>query len=340
MAAHSQLFRAARGAAVFFGLFAVVCLCMLVFSIVSTEFSTSWPWTSTYSTTPYYVVVKCAPRTNTSKDVETNVKSSVIAESITLDIWFSTFLLILVPIRPADKDSRQLIRDTWFEGFNNSQDVALRFALGTRTMPLKEQSIYTKENETFGDIIFVDLKEDFAALTNKTLAAINWAHRHVNFSYFVKSDDATYVFVKDLIVELKKRPTTTKLYYGDFMIDQHIAHRKNQWADTTWNLGSRYLPFARGGGYILSHDLVAILSRDTPHLKWHSNEDTAVGAWLSTFDHERRSDGRICVWWKGKPPICKKPILVLILHTFSDAEVQRHFNHFHEQVSSNADITL
>ena len=35
-------------------------------------------------------------------------------DASTPDIWFSTFLLILVPSRPLDKDSRQLIRDTWF----------------------------------------------------------------------------------------------------------------------------------------------------------------------------------------------------------------------------------
>ena len=335
MNAHGQLFRAARGAAVIFGLFAVVCLSMLVASIVST----SWTWTP--NSTPYYVVVKCAPRANISEDVETKVKSVIAEDSITLDIWFSTFLLIVVPIRPSDQDTRQLIRDTWFEGFKNSQDIALRFALGTRTMPLKEQTVYTKENETFGDIIFIDLKEDFGALTNKTLAAISWAHRHVNFSYFMKCDDATYVFVKDLIVELKQRPTTTKLYYGDFMFDQHVGHRrKGKWADTNWNLGPRYIPFARGGGYILSHDLVAILSRDAPHLKWHINEDTAIGAWMSSFDHERKMDGRICMWWKGKQPECKRPILVLILHTFSNDELKQQYNYFHEQVRSNKDVTL
>ena len=332
MNTHSQLFHAARGVAVFFGLCAVVCLIVLVVSI-------SWSWTLNSPFTTYYVIVKCS---NVSKDVEKNVQSTMIAENnITLDIWFSTFLFMVVPIRPSDQDSRQLIRDTWFEGFKNSQDVALRFALGTRTMPPTEQSKYTKENETFGDIIFVDMKEEFAALTNKTLAAINWAHRHVNFSYFMKCDDATYVFVKSLIDELKKRPTTTKLYYGDFMIDQNVIHHKQKWADNKWNLGSHYPPFARGGGYVISHDLVAVLSRDTAHLKWHVNEDAAIGAWLSSFDHERKSDGRFCLWWKGlKPPTCKKPILVLILHAFSDAELKKHFNHFHEQVSSNADVTL
>ena len=314
MNANNQLSHPSRSAMVFFGFAALVCLCILVISII---------WTGgppTFLSSYQYVDVICY------EDIDKNNA---------LDAWFSTFLLIVVPIRPSDKDSRQLIRDTWFEGFNNSQDVALRFALGTRTMPPTEQSKYTKENETFGDIIFVDIKESYTALTNKTLAVINWAHRHVNFSYFMKCDDDTYVFVKNLIVELRRQPTATKLYYGYFMVDQGVRDN-NEWPDNKWNVGSRYLPFARGGGYVISHDLVAVLSRDTAHLKWHINEDTAVGAWLSTFDYEQKSDRRFCFWWKGrKPSKCIKPMLVFMFHAFSDAELKQHFNHFHEQVSSN-----
>ena len=316
----NQLVHTSRSSAtVFFGFAALVCLCLLVVSVV---------WTRGPSITLslyQYADVTCY------EDIEKNHA---------LDAWFSTFVLIVVPIRPADKDSRQLIRDTWFEGFHNSQDVALRFALGTRTMPLKEQRIYTKENETFGDIIFVDTTEDFAALTNKTLAIINWAHRHVNFSYFMKCNDTSYVFVENMIVELRREPTATKLYYGHFMVDQGI-HDSSEWPDDKWDIGSHYLPFARGGGYIISQDLVAILSRDTPHLKWHINEDTAVGAWLSTFDHKRKSHNRFCYWWKGrKPSKCKQPVLIFAFHGFSNVEVKQHFNNFHEQVSSKNIFTM
>ena len=122
-------------------------------------------------------------------------------------MWFSTFLLALVPIRPSDKDSRQLIRDTWFERFNNSQDVALRFVAGTKAMEYDKQVKLIEENGTFGDIVFVDTKEKFTALTNKTLALINWAHHHVKFSYLFKSDDDTYMFVNNVIEELKTETT-------------------------------------------------------------------------------------------------------------------------------------
>ena len=153
---------------------------------------------------------------------------------------FSTFLLTVVPIRPLDnQDScRKLIRETWFEGFNNSQDVALRFIVDTKAMESDKQAKLTEENGTFGDITFFDAKEDFNALTNKTLAFINWAHRHVKFSYLLKCDDDTYVFVKNMIVELKKRPTTTKLYYGIMYVNRKPKYGEKKWADDNWNLGS------------------------------------------------------------------------------------------------------
>ena len=82
----------------------------------------------------------------------------------------------------------------------------------------------TEENGTFGDVIFIDLKESYNALTNKTLALINWAHHHVKFSYFLKCDDDSYAFVKNIIVELKKQPTDTKLYYGNVFMANKPVH--------------------------------------------------------------------------------------------------------------------
>ena len=254
----------------------------------------------------------------------------------TPDIWFSTFLLILVPNLPFDKDSRQLIRDTWFEGFNNSKDVALRFVVGTKAMEAEKMVKLTEENGTFGDIIFIDLKENYTALTNKTLALINWAHRHVKFSYLFKCDDDTYAFVKDIIVELKKRPNDTKLYYGNIRMFAKPFKGNFKCADNNWNLGQYYLPYAMGPGYILSHDLVSFVSRQSPHLAWHINEDTAVGAWLSVLDHEQRTDGRFCWWNLHRDSTafitqrCKFPLLVIMFLNHRGEDIKKHFQYFYK----------
>ena len=266
------------------------------------------------------------------------------AENGNSHIWFTTFLLILVPIRPSDIYSRQLIRSTWYKGFENStEDVVLKYAVGSKNMDVDKRFELTEENGTYGDIIFVDTAEEVAALTNKTLALINWAHHHVNFSYFMKCDDDTYVFINNMITELRKRPTTTKLYFGKILENGPIVRGNYKWSDNEWDLGPVYLPFAMGGGYVISHDLVTALSENSHRLKWHINEDTSIGSWLSAFDYERRSDFRFCFLYKGHAKCleeCRSPYLVILLFGFSREELKMHFTHYFDQVNANVNVTI
>ena len=321
---------------VFFGFVIMSIIFLLYWSIITHPSSnpSSSEWLS--------VILPLASETNVNCTYS-QPENRTNAITSTPDIWFSTFLLILVPIRPSDKDSRQLIRDTWFEGLKNSQDAALRFIVGTKAIESDEQVKLTEENGTFGDIIFVDTKEDFSARTNKTLALINWAHHHVKFSYLFKCDYETYVFVKNVIVELKKRPTTTKLYYGIMTVNKKPIRGKAKGADNKWHLTPMYLPFALGGGYILSHDLVSFLSQESSHLMQHVNEDTAIGAWVSAFDHERRSDKTFCMWQKdnAKLPDCNDDLIVaLLLQNHNKEEVKDHFHYFHEHSNNERKIVL
>ena len=286
---------------------------------------------------------------NCSRSIPTNASENAQSPRVDemdddSDIWFSTFLLILVPIRPSDIYARHLIRATWFEGFDNrTEDVVLRYAVGNRTMDADKRFELTEENGTFGDIIFVDSAEDVAALTNKTLAIITWAYQHVNFSYFMKCDDDTYVFIDNMIDELRTRPTTTNLYLGKFLENGPIVRGNYKWADNDWDLGPVYLPFAMGGGYVLSYDLVAALSENSHRLRWHINEDTAVGSWLSAFNYERQSDFRFCFLYKGHADSlkeCTSPFLAILLFGFSREELKLHFNHYREQVNANESVTI
>ena len=265
------------------------------------------------------------------------------------DFWFSTYLLIMVPTRPSNAFSRQLVRDTWFKGFQNNKDVALRFVIGSRTLEPAKRLGYIKENETYGDMIFIDAPEGSGVLTNKTLSLFIWAYQHVRYKYLMKCDDDTYVFITPLLDELKKRQTIKKFYYGKIAPTNPPIRGKQKWADNDWDLGQYYIPFALGGGYILSYDLVALLSEQSPRLKWHINEDTAVGAWLSAYDIERRNDDRFCYWWRRlyvigckcyKSHCSKWPVLVFMFHDHNPRSLKEHFTRFHKQVSSNTVITV
>ena len=246
---------------------------------------------------------------STASIITTNDSDSLSSQPRT------TFLLIMVPILPSSFHNREIIRDTWYKGFTDGEDVMLRFAIGVRGIDVNLTRQLADENSTHKDLIFFeDLKENKSVLTNKTLKLMQWAYQNVNFTYFLKCDDDTYVFINRMLAELRKRPTTKRLYYG--IIDRKGKPKKegDPWSDLEWDLADTYLPYALGGGYILSSDLVSLIVEDMEYLRWRPNEDTAVGSWLAPYDYERRHDKLICIMFfnKKKSKKCPgKPIMRL-----------------------------
>ena len=50
----------------------------------------------------------------------------------------------------------------------------------------------------------------------------------------------------------------------------------------------RYIPYAMGGGYVLSHDLVSYISTNFELLKQFNSEDVSVGTWLAPLKNVHR----------------------------------------------------
>ena len=207
-----------------------------------------------------------------------------------------TFLLILVPIRPQAYEQRALIRKTWYKGFKDGKDVMLRYVMGLEGLNVSEWSRLHDENRKHKDLVFLEhFAEDIRLLTNKTAQVFKWAYENVDYTYLMKCDDDTFVYVRNTLLELRKRPITTRLYYGVMVFNtKPIRDPRNKWYDPTWDLAKTYLPYARGGCYILSTDLVTLVAREYHHLKGYLNEDVSVGAWLAGFDYERRDDDLFC----------------------------------------------
>ena len=217
-----------------------------------------------------------------------------------------TFLLIMVPILFSKFESRDLIRNTWYKGFMDSEEVMLRYIMGVNGLSDVQTNKLHQENKTHGDLVFLDnFTEGVGALTNKTIALMKWAIENVDFTYLMKCDDDTFVYLHNVIRELKSRSTTKRLYYGMMMYNHKPIHNnRSKWMDLKWGLSKRYTPFARGGCYMLSEDLVHLLVRQRHHLKRHHLEDVAVGLWLAPFDYERRDDGLIC--FINRPKACNR----------------------------------
>ena len=188
-----------------------------------------------------------------------------------------------------------------------------------------------EENNTHGDIVFLDnFTEGVFALTNKTIAIIKWATENVEFTYLMKCDDDTFVYVNNSIRELKHRTTTKRLYYG-VMTYKHTPIHNNQskWRDFKWDLAKTYTPFARGGCYVLSEDLVHLLLRQSHHLWRLHLEDVAVGLWLSPFVYERRDDDLFCFF---RHPCRKDFRMAYLFYGKSDKALKMTFNSLLKEV--------
>lgn len=73
-----------------------------------------------------------------------------------------------------------------------------------------------KEEEDFGDIVFLNVGDSYELLIGKLREAMRWTIEHRNPVYVAKFDDDTYVNVPVLLQDLQQHPRE-RLYYGYFM---------------------------------------------------------------------------------------------------------------------------
>ena len=201
----------------------------------------------------------------------------------------SAILAILVLSSPENRDRRDAIRKTWLN-FVNNDDAFVYFVVGTRG--LSNMSSLELESSEYGDLIrLVDHVDSYDTLASKVLMSFLWLSENVKFAFVFKVDDDTFARVEVIIKELRHRSNTKPLYWGFFDGRARIK-QKGRWAERQWILCDRYLPHARGGGYVLSASLVDHIVRGKDLLQRFNSEDVSVGAWLAPLDIERLHDPR------------------------------------------------
>ena len=201
-------------------------------------------------------------------------------------------LVIIVLTSVSNKERRNTIRQTWYSSDEIKNEVLLKFVLGTMGMAEDDLSHLHKENEEHNDLLLLtELVDSFANLTRKVLSSFVWTAKNVQFSYLLKCDDDTFVVLETLLHELKHR-TSTKLYYWGFFDGRASVKKAGKYQELDWFLCDKYIPYALGGGYVLSGDLVKLIALNSAHLKLYGNEDVSVGSWLAPYDIERNHDVR------------------------------------------------
>lgn len=125
--------------------------------------------------------------------------------------------------------------------------------------------------------------------------------------YVLKCDDDTFIDVLRIASELQWRKSTKLLYWGYMGGNSQVNHY-GRYGEHSWNVCESYVPYALGGGYVLSQELTGILAMNADHLQRYNCEDVSVGAWLAPYSMEIKHDTRFNVNSPSRG--CKDPYLI------------------------------
>ena len=202
---------------------------------------------------------------------------------------------------PNGKERRDTIRQTWGGGGGEDRgSVLVKFVIGTEGLAAEVSEAIQAEERLHGDLLLLpDLRESYSNLTRKVLASFVALDEKLDFSFLLKCDDDTFVLLDTVAMELGQRSHRQRLYWGFFNGRANVK-RRGKWEEKGWFLCDRYLPYALGGGYVLSSDLVRRIVVNAEFLDFYNSEDVSVGVWLSAYTAERRHDVRFNTEWKSR----------------------------------------
>lgn len=233
--------------------------------------------------------------------VDNNAAKSNYARKSSIDIiTIESYLFVLIMTSPKGKTKRKAMRETWLNNKLENFHIKHRFIVGTKdlnTIVLKELQ---EEQNTYADLLFLtEHKDSYNALTIKLLKSLLWVNRNVNTKFVMKVDDDTFVRLNVLVESLKKRDHLKRLYWGYFRGNSNVK-RIGPWAEKNWFLSDHYLPYALGGGYLISCDLVEYISRVSDMLQIYNSEDVSLGVWLAPVKLNRIHDIRFDTEYKSR----------------------------------------
>lgn len=232
-------------------------------------------------------------------------------------------LVVLVMSAPNSLMGRDTIRETWARDL--PETVLLRFVIGSGSLLAEQRSSIDRENFIHSDLLLLkSVNDSYGTLTLKLLESFKWLDRHAEFTHLIKADEDSFVRVDRLAYELQKKPKE-RFYWGFFDGRAHVK-KAGKWAEKEWILCDRYLPYALGGGYVISSDLVHYVSSNSKYLKSFNSEDVSLGAWLGPLDIKRSHDTRFDTEYKSRG--CKNNNL--IMHKQSPLQMRELYNNLHK----------
>lgn len=210
------------------------------------------------------------------------------------------YLFFSILSGPKSILQRKAMRETWLAPRYYNQKIAWKFIIGTKNLTYAAQQELQMEQVENSDLLFLtDFVDSYEGLSAKLLRSMVWVNQNVDSKFVMKLDDDSFVRVDVLLKDLVKRQHLGRLYWGFFRGNANVK-RVGPWAERDWYLSDNYLPYALGGGYILSSDLVGYISSVSDLLQLYKSEDVSVGAWLAPVKLNRIHDIRFDTEYKSR----------------------------------------
>lgn len=230
----------------------------------------------------------------------------------------SVTLLVLVLSSPGNLDVRNTIRQTWLSVSKKNHNYQAFFVVGDRGLNNKQVYDLAGEKSRHSDLLVLSMHDTYNDLTRKLVKSLEFAHKNFRFDYVLKCDDDTFVDVERVVEELKVEKDPF-LYWG-FFDGRAPVQIKGKWADTSYKLCDKYIPYALGGGYVLGRELVKFISENSRLLELYNSEDVTVGAWLAGLKVKRKHDTRFDTEWKSRG--CNSKFIVTHKQTEADMKIK------------------
>lgn len=215
-------------------------------------------------------------------------------------------LLVLIVSAPENAEKRAAIRETWLS--SHQSQIRGYFVVGVKDLQHTQKQLLEEEAEEFEDLIFLNISDSYKGLTGKVLRMIEYANDHFVGKLLMKCDDDTFINTPLLAEEIGKSLYEQERIYWGFFDGRAPVLKKGKWAEPSYRICDRYVPYALGGGYIISWKLVNYLARSLNDLKLYQNEDVSMGTWLAGVDVVRIHDERFDTEWQSRG--CSNNLLV------------------------------
>lgn len=212
-------------------------------------------------------------------------------------------LVILIVSAPSNFALRDTLRSTWLKLTpKDGKNTKHLFVIGTEDLLPDMARRVDQEQQIHGDLLLLpEVVDSYQNLTLKLTESLIFISSSLPFRYVLKCDDDTFVRVDAVLDELEERQARLKgkpssnsnpggetCFFWGFFDGRAKVNKKGKWKEEEYNLCDLYLPYALGGGYVISKKCSDFIVRNQAVLKTYSNEDVTVGTWLSVIQHEKK----------------------------------------------------